>query len=237
MSLERAFKRLALSPSNLCTHCRGVATSTRPPPSTRPPTSASTLAASLQTPFQPPPSRTPIPTSPTTPSSTDASPQTPATPSTALATSLLHQIASTTQARQKSAPVLAQLARNLARKDYELQQFRRWRVGDVYAPHDLSGVEAAKWKRVKHKGRPRHDVLDSLAIDPRAEYKNFSLTAEYTTDFGRIKHSRDTGLRPRNQRRMAKAVRRAIGIGLMPSVYRHPQLLGEEVARRIGTQY
>jgi small subunit ribosomal protein S18 len=48
--------------------------------------------------------------------------------------------------------------------------------------------------------------------------------SEFVTDTGRIKGSRETGLRPRNQRRMAKAVRRAIGIGLMPSVYLHPEI-------------
>lgn len=45
---------------------------------------------------------------------------------------------------------------------------------------------------------------------------------------GRIKHSRDTGLRNVNQRHMAKAVRRSIGMGLMPSVHKHPEMLETE---------
>lgn len=52
------------------------------------------------------------------------------------------------------------------------------------------------------------------------------------TDMGRIKHSNDTGLRPVNQRKMAKAVRRAIGLGLMPSVHRHPEILRLEMENR-----
>ena len=48
--------------------------------------------------------------------------------------------------------------------------------------------------------------------------QNFSIMSEYVTEMGKIKHSRETGLRPRNQRKMAKAVRRAIGLGLIPSV-------------------
>ena len=36
-------------------------------------------------------------------------------------------------------------------KDYEMQSVRRWQTGDVYAPHDLSGIEAAKWKKVRRK--------------------------------------------------------------------------------------
>ena len=45
---------------------------------------------------------------------------------------------------------------------------------------------------------------------------------------GRIKHSRDTGLRNVNQRKMAKAIRRSIGMGLMPSVHNHPEVLEKQ---------
>lgn len=56
-------------------------------------------------------------------------------------------------------------------KDYEMQMTRRWRTGDVYAPHDLSGIEMAKWKKVRRKGKSRWDVLDQLGMDPREYYK------------------------------------------------------------------
>lgn len=49
--------------------------------------------------------------------------------------------------------------------------------------------------------------------------------SEYMTEMGRIKPRSVTGLRPVNQRRMAKAIRRAVGLGLMPSVYQHPEIL------------
>lgn len=42
---------------------------------------------------------------------------------------------------------------------------------------------------------------------------------------GRIEPSSQTGLRPVNQRKMAKAIRRAIGMGLHPSVHRHPEVM------------
>lgn len=54
--------------------------------------------------------------------------------------------------------------------------------------------------------------------------------AEFMTPLGRIKHRRDTGLRAVNQRKIAKAIRRAVGLGLMPSVHKHPEVL--EVDRR-----
>jgi small subunit ribosomal protein S18 len=52
--------------------------------------------------------------------------------------------------------------------------------------------------------------------------------SEYMTPMGRIKHRSATGLRPVNQRKIAKAIRRAIGVGLMPSVHQHPEIIAME---------
>lgn len=97
----------------------------------------------------------------------------------------------------------------------------------------------AKWKRLRRKPRPRSrdvDVMDQLGMNPLDHYRNFGIMSEYVTEMGKIRHSNDTGLRPVNQRRMAKAIRRAIGMGLMPSVYRHPELLRYEWERRPARQ-
>ena len=64
--------------------------------------------------------------------------------------------------------------------------------------------------------------------------QNFAIMSEYMTEMGRIRHSSETGLRPVNQRKVAKAIRRAIGLGLMPSVYRHPEILVENMAAGRG---
>jgi small subunit ribosomal protein S18 len=61
--------------------------------------------------------------------------------------------------------------------------------------------------------------------------QNYTLLSEFMTSMGRIKHRRETGLRPVNQRKMARAIRRAIGMGLIPSVHRHPEIL-----RRVGPE-
>ncbi|KAF2008523.1 ribosomal protein S18 [Aaosphaeria arxii CBS 175.79] len=106
---------------------------------------------------------------------------------------------------------------------YTKQMFRKWNAGDVYSPHDLSGAEQKKWKMGRRT--PPSDVFDTLGINPINEYKNFTMMSEYMSEMGRIKHSKLTGLRPVNQRKVAKAVRRAIGLGLMPSVHRHPLVL------------
>jgi small subunit ribosomal protein S18 len=55
--------------------------------------------------------------------------------------------------------------------------------------------------------------------------------SEYMTPMGRIMKSDATGLRPVNQRRIARAIRRSIGIGLMPSVHRHPEILYKNAQR------
>jgi small subunit ribosomal protein S18 len=36
-----------------------------------------------------------------------------------------------------------------------------------------------------------------------------------------------TGLTPKNQRLMAKTIRRAVSLGLVPSSYQHPMILAE----------
>ena len=52
---------------------------------------------------------------------------------------------------------------------YQRQIYRQWQPGDVYAPHDLSGVEQKKWKQGRK--RPQEDAFDILGINPVLEYK------------------------------------------------------------------
>nr|POE74378.1 30s ribosomal protein s18 [Quercus suber] len=149
--------------------------------------------------------------------------------------SVIEQAAS--RPRPTNAAAAADLNREFSRRDLEQQQSRRWRLGDVYAPHDLSGVEMSKWKRLQRRspasgGKIKSDVLDQMGIDPRKEYKNVAIMSEYVSPMGKIIGGRESGLRPVNQRRMAKAIRRAMGIGLMPTVHRHPEILREELAKR-----
>lgn len=116
------------------------------------------------------------------------------------------------------------------RTSFQKQIHRKWAAGDVYAPHDLSGAEQKKWKTGRKT--PQSDAFDRLGINPITEYKNFTLMSEYMTEMGRIKHSKETGLRPKNQRKIARAIRRAIGLGLMPSVHRHPLVMRKSAPGR-----
>ena len=58
------------------------------------------------------------------------------------------------------------------------------------------------------------------------------MMSEYMTPMGRIKHRKETGLRAVNQRKIAKAIRRAVGMGLHPSVHKHPEVLEVEAKER-----
>ncbi|KAL2889650.1 ribosomal protein S18 [Ceratocystis lukuohia] len=122
-----------------------------------------------------------------------------------------------------------EMAERRVSEDYLRQAPRQWKRGDVYAPRDMSFSEMAKWKRSRQRNA---DVIDILGINPLDEYLNPTFIADFTTSFGQIQHSKTTGLRPVNQRKVAKTIRRAIGMGLHPSVHRHPEILREEFALR-----
>lgn len=125
---------------------------------------------------------------------------------------------------------------------------RIWRDGDVYSPHDLSPAEQIKSKNARQPTRAKEmkpvntrkgggkDVLDDLSINPMKEYKNFKMMSEFVTEMGRIRHARETGFRAVNQRKMAKAVRRAHALGLLPTVHRHPELMPDRESERSLTR-
>ena len=60
------------------------------------------------------------------------------------------------------------LAKHKQALEITKQISRRWKTGDVYAPHDLSAAEMRKWKQ---RGVPRDDVVDVLGLKPVEEYK------------------------------------------------------------------
>ncbi|KAF2664771.1 hypothetical protein BT63DRAFT_460262 [Microthyrium microscopicum] len=121
--------------------------------------------------------------------------------------------------RNQSAPVQQenlQMRRRIGRK---------WQFGDVYTPKDIGPSEQRKWLK-KRVVTQSSDVFDMVGKSPAAFYKNFAVLTEFTTETGRIKHRKETGLKQGTQRKLAKAIRRAVGIGLIPSVHHHPMMIG-----------
>ncbi|KAH7025984.1 uncharacterized protein B0I36DRAFT_293697 [Microdochium trichocladiopsis] len=117
---------------------------------------------------------------------------------------------------------------NNQREDYLRQLSRKWATGDIYSPHDLSPSEMSKFRQTSSR---KQDLVDVLGLRPLDMYRNFSFVAEAITPHGRIRPASMTGLRPVNQRKLAKAVRRAVGLGIHPSVHQHPELLLRNLQR------
>jgi small subunit ribosomal protein S18 len=53
-------------------------------------------------------------------------------------------------------------------QNYLRQMPRRWKVGDVYAPRDLSAYEMRKWRNASPM---KKDQLDMLGMNPLDNYR------------------------------------------------------------------
>ncbi|KEY72029.1 hypothetical protein S7711_00048 [Stachybotrys chartarum IBT 7711] len=110
-------------------------------------------------------------------------------------------------------------------RDYLRQMPRNWDIGDVYSPNDLSPIEMAKWR----KRSPRTaDVVNALGIRPLDMYKNFCLIQDFTSPTGAIQPRSTTRLSLVNQRKVAKMIRRAQGMGIYPTIHDHPELIRDD---------
>ena len=69
--------------------------------------------------------------------------------------------------RRNRTDMLNTLDKSRRAKELEKLQTRRWKIGDVYAPHDLGPEEMMKWRQ---RSKPTRDVFDILAINPLDEY-------------------------------------------------------------------
>jgi small subunit ribosomal protein S18 len=69
---------------------------------------------------------------------------------------------------QPSLTTIQELENAKKASDLSKQITRRWRAGDVYAPHDLSATEMDKWR---NREGPRFDVFDVLNFKPLENYR------------------------------------------------------------------
>ncbi|KAI8338343.1 ribosomal protein S18 [Chlamydoabsidia padenii] len=93
------------------------------------------------------------------------------------------------------------------------------RAGDIYHPQDLNDARYQEQLR-QRRGRPTPpsaDPFDVLGLDPLHEYKNYRLLSHFVSDMGKILPREKTGLTAKNQRKLAKAVKRARAMGIMSS--------------------
>ncbi|RCH81691.1 28S ribosomal protein S18c, mitochondrial, partial [Rhizopus stolonifer] len=97
--------------------------------------------------------------------------------------------------------------------------------GDLYHPQDLNDNlyrESLRARRGKST-TPSQDPFDVLGLDPLHEYKNYKLLSKFVSDMGKILPREQTGLTAKNQRKLAKAVKRARAMGLMSSTNNHSE--------------
>ncbi|ORZ13546.1 ribosomal protein S18 [Absidia repens] len=97
-------------------------------------------------------------------------------------------------------------------------------AGDIYHPQDLNDARYQDQLR-QRRGRPNpptEDPFDVLGLDPLHEYKNYRLLSHFVSDMGKILPREKTGLTAKNQRKLAKAVKRARAMGIMSSTSKAP---------------
>ncbi|KAJ3181056.1 hypothetical protein HDU85_003761 [Gaertneriomyces sp. JEL0708] len=92
---------------------------------------------------------------------------------------------------------------------------RNFRPHETYTPRDLNDANSEKYLELKKKMKPI-DICEVSRINPLKEYKNVKFLTSFLTQMAYIKPASQTGLSRANQRKLAKAVRRAKAIGLMP---------------------
>lgn len=107
--------------------------------------------------------------------------------------------------------------------------------GLVYSPQDLS-FDARRPLMAKYRLSLLDDNFKNAGVDPLDEWKSASLLSDFLTDMGRIKTREQTGLGARSQRKLAKAVRRARALGILPSTskYSFSDALATDLAAGIG---
>jgi ribosomal protein S18 len=100
--------------------------------------------------------------------------------------------------------------------DYDTVNFhRRISPNKTYHPSELN----ERLQKTKAKA-PKKDLLKLLSIDIKKEYKNTKLLANFLTTMGYIKSKEENGLSLKNQKRTAKAIKRARHFGLLPFSYK-----------------
>jgi small subunit ribosomal protein S18 len=78
-----------------------------------------------------------------------------------------------------------------------------------------------------------NDAFHQLGLDPLVECQNPHLLASFMSEMGKVFGREKTGLTTRNQRRLAKAIRRAKRMGIIP-LHSRPVL---ESSTTVGAAY
>ncbi|KAJ3026936.1 UNVERIFIED_CONTAM: hypothetical protein HDU68_004783 [Siphonaria sp. JEL0065] len=96
---------------------------------------------------------------------------------------------------------------------------RLFKPYQTYEPAELNQQNTEFYQKARAK-EPKDDIFAVLKINPLDVYKNVRLLSHFVTEMGHIKPRTETGLGIVNQKRLAKAIKRAQALGLMPYTYK-----------------
>ncbi|ORX63210.1 ribosomal protein S18 [Hesseltinella vesiculosa] len=105
------------------------------------------------------------------------------------------------------------------------QRYQKYhRAGDIYHPEDLNDARYQSQLRRQRNtlNKPTQDPFNVLGLNPLHEYKNYRLLSNFVSDIGKILPREKTGLTAKNQRKLAKAIKRARAMGLMSTTSKDP---------------
>ncbi|KAJ1968621.1 hypothetical protein IWQ62_001132 [Dispira parvispora] len=124
-----------------------------------------------------------------------------------------------------SSPTLSHIVDNVEpRHSFRFNDYnQKFAKGEVYDPRNLDerAAEAVRKRRSHLPSKKVHsDIYTRSHSDPLAEYKNVNRLSQYVSFLGRIKPQAETHLTNKNQRLVAKAIRRARSFGLLPITYK-----------------
>ncbi|KAL3232936.1 Ribosomal protein S18 [Nakaseomyces bracarensis] len=101
-------------------------------------------------------------------------------------------------------------------------QFSR---SSIYDPFDFSMARLNLNRKMNSPKMAHLDLFEKHGLNPLNFYARPEILSYYVGSTGKILHRDITGLSARNQRRMAKAIRRCQAIGLMSKTHRYTNFL------------
>lgn len=101
---------------------------------------------------------------------------------------------------------------------------RQFTPGTLYDPFDFS-MAKIRLERKQYRESQSMRAFDEKKLNPLDFYLEPGFLSQYVSSTGRIVPREVTKLSVKNQKRLAKAIKRAVAAGLMSSVHPAPQKL------------
>lgn len=118
-------------------------------------------------------------------------------------------------------------SQNTKKLDVDPAFVKKFTSGTTYDPFDFS-MDKLRLQQVYRAHLPKKDIFDKNEINPLSLWTDSKSLSKFVSTNGSILPGRMTGTRGKNQRRLAKAIRRARAAGLLSTVHRDVSLLPRE---------